>query len=256
MKKLYFIVFTIIAVNLVSCGNKEDKNKSFEMYEYSEILPVNSFGNNISCSYKFYLPGKSVKSKVAKAITDSVLYFLDIKGIEFNRDNFIEKMHMYLVDYVDSTFESNFNVKEDNDFYFDKFDSLYYVGDDIICNTFYCNSYFGGVHDYYFVKNTFFDAKNGSVYDFENIFEDKSAAFDLITEKLIDMDESGKIVFMYDSVFITPQIELKPDTITFIFNPYDVASFADGIVEVPFGFIEIKECMKPSTKVYKYLSGK
>lgn len=256
MKKLYFIVFILIAFYFVSCGNKEDKKNAFEKYEYSEILPIKSFGNNISCSYKFYLPGKPVKSKVAKIITDSVFYFLDLKGIEFNRDNFKDKMHTYLVDYVDSTFESNFNIKEEDDFYFDKFDSLYYVGDDIICNTFYCNSYFGGIHDYYFVKNTFFDAKNGSVYDFENIFENKSATFDLITEKLIEMDKSGKIAFMFDSVYVTPQIELKPGVITFIFNPYDVAAFSNGIVEVPFNFIDIKEYMKPSTKVYKYLSGK
>ena len=71
------------------------------------------------------------------------------------------------------------------------------------------------------------------------------------------MDKAGKISFMYyDNMLISPQLELKPDTMVFVFNPYDVACYADGIVELSFDFNRIKEYMKPSTPIYKYLSGK
>lgn len=257
MKKLSFLLLIFTALYLVSCGNKSVKNTSFLKYEYSESIPIECYGNNINYSYKFFLPGKSIDSNVAEIIKDTVLKYLEIEHLDFDNENFNEKMHLYLNNYVDSVYEGDFYLEEDFDYEYDIYDTLYFVGDNIICSAYYCYSFLGGAHGNFYHIKLYFDATNGSIYDFDNIFEDKQSVVDLIKDSLLAMDKAGKISFMYyDNMLISPQLELKPDTMVFVFNPYDVACYADGIVELSFDFNRIKEYMKPSTPIYKYLSGK
>ena len=119
--------------------------------------------------------------------------------------------------------------------------------------------YTGGAHGMYSYYYTYFDANTGIVYDYNNVFREKEKVVDMIIKRLNKMDENNEISFfpfLFDSNDIAPQFELKPDTMVFVFNPYEVACYADGVVDVPFAFEEIKEYMNNNTPIYKYFNKK
>ena len=253
MKKSIFIILAFTIFCLTSCNNGQEKNY-FEKFEYHNSFSYNPNGNVINFDYVFFLPSKEMNSTVAKAIKDSVFKDLYFENIDFTVDNYKDVIDQYIKIFVDTTFKTDdiYLTDFDYEYYFFKADSLYFLNEEIIGKNFYTEYYTGGAHGMYSYYYTYFDANTGIVYDYNNVFREKEKVLDMIIKRLNKMDEDE---FLFDSNEI-PQFELKPDTIVFFFNPYEVASYAYGVVEVPFAFEEIKEYMNNNTPIYKYFNKK
>lgn len=240
---------------LTSCNNSSQEKEYFEKFEYNNSFIYNPTDNFIYFDYVFFLPSKEMNSTVAKVIKNSVFEDLNFENIDFTVDNYKDVIDQYIKIYVDTTFKTDdiylFEF-EGEDIFLNyecyKRDSLYFLNEDIIGKIFDNWDYFGGDHGIPSCYYTYFDANTGIVYDYNNVFREKEKVLDLINKKLNKMGFSDS----YD----TPQFELKPDTIVFFFNPYEVASYAEGSVEVPFAFEEIKEYMNNNTPIYKYFNKK
>ena len=250
MKKSIFIILAFTIFCLTSCNNGQEKNY-FEKFEYHNSFSYNPKDNVINFDYVFFLPSKEMNSTVAKAIKDSVFKDLYFENIDFTVDNYKDVIDQYIKIFVDTTFKTDdiYLTDFDYEYYFFKADSLYFLNEEIIGKNFYTEYYTGGAHGMYSYYYTYFDANTGIVYDYNNVFREKEKVLDLINKRLNKMGLS-------DSYDDTPQFELKPDTMVFVFNPYEVACYADGVVDVPFAFEEIKEYMNNSTPIYKYFNKK
>ena len=240
---------------LTSCNNSSQEKEYFEKFEYHNSFSYNPCDNFIYFDYVFFLPSKEMNSTVAKVIKNSVFGDLNFENIDFTVDNYKDVIDQYIKIYVDTTFKTDdiYCTEYDDEYHFynyecDKRDSLYFLNEDIIGKIFSKWDYFGGDHGIPSCYYTYFDANTGIVYDYNNVFREKEKVLDLINKKLNKMGFSDS----YD----TPQFELKPDTIVFFFNPYEGVSYAEGGVDVPFAFEEIKDYMNNSTPIYKYFNKK
>ena len=259
MKKSIFIILACTFFCQTSCNNGQEKNY-FEKFEYNNSFCYIPSGNVINFDYVFFLPSKEMNSTVAKAIKDSVFKDLYFENIDFTVDNYKDVIDQYIKIFVDTTYKTYYIYSPDfeyDDFYIDKVDSLYFLNEDIIGKYYRTVDYTGGEHvmiDYYY---TYFDANTGIVYDYNNVFSDKEKVSDMIIKRLNKMDEDENIeISLLDSNDIAPQFELKPDTMVFVFNIGEVASYTSGAIDVPFAFEEIKEYMNNSTPIYKYFNKK
>ena len=246
---------------LTSCNNSSQEKEYFEKFEYHNSFCYNPNGNEINFDYVFFLPSKEMNPTVAKAIKDLVFGDLNFENIDFTVDNYKDVIDQYIKIFVDTTFKTDDIYLPDSDYeyylyeynlheyYIDKVDSLYFLNEDIIGKIFSKWDYFGGDHGIPSCYYTYFDANTGIVYDYNNVFSDKEKVLDMINKRLNKMG-------LFDSNDIIPQFELKPDTMVFVFNPCEVSGYADGFVEVPFAFEEIKEYMNNSTPIYKYFNKK
>ena len=255
MKKSIFIILAFTIFCLTSCNNGQEKNY-FEKFEYHNSFSYNPNGNVINFDYVFFLPSKEMNPTVAKVIKELVFKDLDFENIDFTVDNYKDVIDQYIKIYVDTTFKTDdiYLFEFEGEYIFlnyecDKWDSLYFLNEDIIGKIFLYWDYFGGDHGMYSCYYTYFDANTGIVYDYNNVFREKEKVLDLINKRLNKMGLS-------DSYDEAPQFELKPDTMVFVFNIGEVGNYADGVVEVPFAFEEIKEYMNNNTPIYKYFNKK
>lgn len=255
MKKSIFIILACTFFCQTSCNNGQEKNY-FEKFEYNNSFCYNPNGNVINFDYVFFLPSKEMNSTVAKVIKNSVFEDLNFENIDFTVDNYKDVIDQYIKIYVDTTFKTDdiYLTEFDDEYHLynydcDKRDSLYFLNEDIIGKYYRTADYTGGDHGMVGCYYTYFDANTGIVYDYNNVFSDKEKVLDMINKRLNKMA-------LFDSNDIIPQFELKPDTMVFVFNPYEVACYADGVVDVPFAFEEIKDYMNNSTPIYKYFNKK
>lgn len=250
MKKSIFIILACTFFCQTSCNNGQEKNY-FEKFEYHNSFSYNPKDNVINFDYVFFLPSKEMNSTVAKVIKNSVFEDLNFENIDFTVDNYKDVIDQYIKIYVDTTFKTDdiYLTDFDYEYYFFKADSLYFLNEEIIGKNFYMEYYTGGAHGMYSYYYTYFDANTGIVYDYNNVFREKEKVLDMINKRLNKMA-------LFDSNDIIPQFELKPDTMVFVFNPGEVGGYADGVVDVPFAFEEIKDYMNNSTPIYKYFNKK
>lgn len=255
MKKSIFIILACTFFCQTSCNNGQEKNY-FEKFEYNNSFCYNPNGNVINFDYVFFLPSKEMNSTVAKVIKNSVFEDLNFENIDFTVDNYKDVIDQYIKIYVDTTFKTDdiYLTEFDDEYHLynydcDKRDSLYFLNEDIIGKYYRTADYTGGDHGMVGCYYTYFDANTGIVYDYNNVFSDKEKVLDMINKRLNKMA-------LFDSNDIIPQFELKPDTMVFVFNPGEVGGYADGVVDVPFAFEEIKDYMNNSTPIYKYFNKK
>ena len=116
----------------------------------------------------------------------------------------------------------------------------------ILC---YSSSYSGGIHGYYGVACYSYDTATGRELALEDVFTDVSGlAAELekrLTEKYPDasfFDLSGSLNELSSQG--TYNWTLGYDGVTFYFNPYDIASYADGMLTATIGFKENADMFK------------
>ncbi len=118
------------------------------------------------------------------------------------------------------------------------------------------NSYLGGAHSNPTTKGVTFDLVNEQVLNFDNIYiNDKkivNSKINFLIEKYIYDNnltnklfpfEKGKLPLPYENNFF-----LTPKEITYIYNPYEIAPYATGILYIPIKFEQLDTILKPSFK--------
>jgi len=110
------------------------------------------------------------------------------------------------------------------------------------------SDYMGGAHGMYGIDYSYADAKTGKLlYDYDIIDTNKKAEIsDLITQKVQNDENLNAKVYTSDDIPCSSYIKLTKDSLSFLYQPYEIASFADGVVEIPFSYKEIKPYLKQS----------
>lgn len=123
---------------------------------------------------------------------------------------------------------------------------------------------YGGLHpvasNYYFN----FDLKTQKGIFLDDIFipEKIIKIEELALEELIRMDSLDPNIpltdqdfwFENDKFYLTPNYSIKPNGIMFIYNPYEISSYARGPVEIFLSYDKIKEFLQKNIVLYKYIN--
>lgn len=129
-----------------------------------------------------------------------------------------------------------------NGYYYDLDQRAFMTRDDkVVCYETYIESYTGGAHGGNIMLYECFDLASGAIYDFDYLFEDVwgEAMRKLVYDKLVAtygvlLIEGVEELPMSTSLLIT-------DTgILFVYQPYEVACFAAGILSVEVSDEQIK----------------
>jgi len=105
---------------------------------------------------------------------------------------------------------------------------------------FYINE--GGVHPNYFSQYINYDIRDNRVLDFNDIFvaNADSALLQIVSDAMLQrfyatsLDElSSKADIYVDELFVSRDVYLTGNQIVFSYDPYEVAPWSTGVVEVP-----------------------
>lgn len=114
------------------------------------------------------------------------------------------------------------------------------------------NYYSGGAHPTSVTTMLRFNTDNGHKIDLEEVFVD--TCMTTLTERLTtrlmrnlgvaSLDSLHKLGYLdMIDMFVTDNFMLEKDSITFFYNPYDIAPYAVGTTTIKFSYDELKDIM-------------
>jgi len=112
----------------------------------------------------------------------------------------------------------------------------------------------GGVHPNYFSQYLNYDIRDNQVLDYNDIFVANcdSALLNIVTNALCDryyvdnVDELVEKADIYvDELFVSRDVYLTGHQIIFSYDPYDIAPWSTGVVEVPVYIDDIADYLTP-----------
>lgn len=109
------------------------------------------------------------------------------------------------------------------------------------------NDYTGGSHGQFGIGCDVFDLTTGSVLTEEDLFIDDffSPLCDLL-EEAVEANVPGEDK---DLLFGTPEpngnFSVSEDGITWVYNPYEIAAYASGVIELPVSWETLKPLLQP-----------
>ncbi len=116
--------------------------------------------------------------------------------------------------------------------------------------------YTGGAHGYGAVTFKNFDPKTGAYLYYEDIFKD-AAAFEKLAEKLFrkqhQIPERGNINetgfrFEEGSFYLPETFGISKEFVTLVYNPYEIASYAAGSIDIEIPIATVKDLLKISVE--------
>lgn len=106
------------------------------------------------------------------------------------------------------------------------------------------NDYQGGAHGYYSMVHLIFDKTNCAVVDSAYVFS-LAQRNHLIGKINHYITKKGE---MYASVDYIPDFFLDQQGLVFVFQPYEIASYADGIIQIKIPYTDLEQLMTPRFK--------
>ncbi len=162
-----------------------------------------------------------------------------IKSFDEALENFVHNYRVYRSDFPDAI--PGYEVSSASKIAFDK--------EQLLSLEFEDYTYYGGAHGYGSTHFINFDKEIQQVLTPETLFKDLSA-FKSFAEKRFrnqynigpdqDLGETG--FFFENDTFVLPQsIGFKNDQLVLLYNPYEIASYAEGQLELKFNLTEVQE---------------
>ncbi len=157
--------------------------------------------------------------------------------------NFITNYRVYRSDFPDAI--PGYEVSSKS--------SLSYESEHLLCIGFENYTYWGGAHGYGSTTFLNFDKETGTHLKNEELFKTNSGFEKLAEERFrkqyhIDaeknLSETG--YFFTDNKFVLPEnIGFKDNQLILLYNPYEVASYAEGQLILKFDLEDVKEYLRP-----------
>lgn len=116
------------------------------------------------------------------------------------------------------------------------------------------SEYTGGAHGNYGVSYINIDMQQKRVWKMEDVMTVDSVKFNLLLDKetrryfAMSATESFEDRLLTDKVMPNGNICITPTGINFVYNPYEVASYADGIVTLFLPYSQLKDLLTPAFK--------
>lgn len=281
--KIFFSFITsLLMVILIGCGNKSNKLE-FTTLEHNDSIFEKEYNMTYTYHSKIMLP------KVASSDSNCIKNLRDNIVIQVLGEKYVDLRDSKLLNvYNDSSFNEYKQFMEENKVEYAAIESaegeenmkfmmnfetwiegnvlFESAKDSILCYKSLLYSYTGGAHGMSTSNHQIYDLRDGMPLDKEMIFKpayENEVLNLLITHSGIKQQENDEnyeledirepILFGADNIYITNNISISPEGLIFHYNPYEVAPYSEGIIEISLPFVEIESILEPNTVVYNYL---
>lgn len=246
MKNFTTALFAVCAaaLALTSCQQKSDKPE-FTAIEKNEMFREGpaSFDLDYRFEYLSWYSDEAVAAKIRTAMT------ADFFGEEYVKPNLMESSAAF-----DQAIADQYVKSASGDFEWSGFMKIRshkdVVNDRIVAYTVEHSEYMGGAHGMETIMYYNYDLRTGDRLALDDVFtpQGKAALADRIREQILkdhgkdNWDELGEesCYFSADQVQPTENFLLSAEHITFMYNPYDIACYAQGRtkVKLPLGGLD------------------
>ena len=165
-----------------------------------------------------------------------------IKTLDQALSNFIKSYRVYRNDYPDAAAEYEINSKS----------QISFESENLLSIIFDNYTYWGGAHGYGSTTYINFDKEGHEQLSNADLFTDqagflKFAETQFRNQKGISKDQninSGGYFFENDNFSLPENIGFKGDKLLLIYNPYEIASYADGQIILEFSIAEVQKYLR------------
>lgn len=263
MKKFCFLTaMTVAAITTACSGNGDSEGLDFETVKATKTISISSEAGAPQCSVDLQLPmAKGEPKERAEAINAAVaLRLLDMEGLTLAQaaDSFANKYTndyrrnfapLYREDRGDAEkrawYEYHYNIKGE----------AKSGREGVTVYTATIDYYEGGAHGINQLITMNFEAKTGRQLTLDDIFVPgyeqhlKEVLLDALKAKtgcktMRALRDKGYLYSM--EMFPSENFILGNETITFVYNPYEIAPYAVGSTELIIPFGDVKDLLKNS----------
>ena len=261
MKKFCFLMAMIVAAITTACSGKGDsEGLDFETVKAAKTISISSETGAPQCSVDLQLPmAKGEPKERAEAINAAVaLRLLDMEGLTLAQaaDSFANKYTndyrhnfapLYREDCGDEEkrawYEYHYNIKGETKS----------GRDGVIVYIATIDYYEGGAHSINQRVVMNFDNKTGQQLTLADVFVPgyEQPLCEILQETLIkkvdakDVDDLRSRGYLYSMNMFAPEnFVLGEDEVTFVYNPYEIAPYAMGMVELTIDNDELEKLWK------------
>ena len=235
MKTSRILLTVLTALALTACHRPAKPR--FEQLTLDTLL--NHPLGTCRVEYRFASIANSNKSEALGIIEQSnTNYFFQLEDFEGSAEAGMSERLAQLADELRIGESSQTSVH--NMEYETSAESEGYVIDTLLCYSIYRSDYMGGAHGNYSTEYHLYSLASGFEFTAGDFFgEDKMEALgELIRKKLYEQyevsDDEGLVGngFFPEYFFVTDNFKVTPEHYVFIYNPYEIACYATGAVEV------------------------
>ncbi len=262
----YYLIIILLLL-FTSCIHNNDKSQSDNPYviKYIELAETESFNENGTIEYKFRLPVflDDNQKLLNRYVLESVAKYFEIENLKTKDEVLnLEILKSFIVNHTEQLEQDNYETDVEHLEMFKRLeiDSIYTIKDLVVIEE-KQESYTGGAHGSYSTNYLVFNVKNKKPLKASDIFDINQLtdiAYDyFLTERGFTKKqfEIEKEVYSFkDNKFhLNDNFSIDSKNVTFLFNPYEIASYAEGqiIVEIPLFKLE-----STIRKEYKYIINK
>lgn len=254
MKNL-IAIFSIVII-LSSC--KDSKVKNSAAASNADTLTTKTFAidsvkvadsavinKNLTSSFtKQLLVFPSIKNK---AVLDSIYKVAGIKEKSYDKNS----LKAALTKQMQESFAAS---KRDSQDWTPEFKQnwdetstmkLVSLRDNVLTLLYTGSGFTGGAHGYFFERYKVFDLNKNKVITLKDLFiNPKDPAWDGILRSHFEQPEQ-KEMLLVDQIMPNSNFFFDDQKITFVYNQYEIAAYAAGVVYITINFSEIKNKLKP-----------
>ena len=255
MYLMKIIIILFVVLGLFSCSSKTENVKVDFLNKDTTFVYGTCESDSIGCvvielSY-IKLSGQS-KSKFADSLNKAINQFLFASPFTEDTNYSFETLKNSMINDFENI-KSEFQMTGVR-YSYERNISVALDTNDIFTLAFGGSDYFGGAHPNSFFGYTNFNKKTGSEIQLsELLIPNFDEELDKIGEKIFrnekdlrseeDLTEAG--YWFEDGKFaLNRNYLITPKSLIFIYNPYEIASYAEGFTEIEIGYDQIKSLIK------------
>ena len=252
----------LMIAGLFSACDKKETNKplqtktedTLKVKKDSVALSVDSLSvtDSIRLSKSFtaefskkVLTFKGLKKQVLDSLYVNELFMEKKPMKDYSKESILERINEKKKNYFSEISADNDFVNRDWEQYWEEISDMkiHSQTKDFLTVNYSGYGYGGGAHGYSYDLYKTVDLKNQSIIQLSDIVDEAKIKWQPILlkhvdkEMLFDENITANRNFYFDNQFIT-----------FIYNQYEIAPYASGIIEIKIPFSEIKQALKPDFK--------
>lgn len=258
------IILLFLFTSCIRNSNESQSDVSYNI-QYIELTETKRFNDNGTYEYQIKVPTFVGDNKgiLNEYVIESVAKYLDIEKLEGNKSILnIDKLQSFIKYHIDQVGLDSYDTDVEHLELYKKLDiDTLFTINNLLVLVEKQESYTGGAHGAYSTNYSVFDIKNKKLLKASDIFEINKLteiAYDyFLTERglsknQVDIDKEG-YWFNNNKFHLNDNFSLDSKSVTFLYNPYEITSYAEGqiIVEIP-----LRKLESVIKKEYKYIINK
>jgi len=259
--RYYFYIFAVLSI-FFSCQSRQNRDNN--KYEINKIV----FERFIVDSVYLFTQSPNLELQIVikypvnycnPVILDSLQRFMTasaIQGAEFeydyrNPENFLQKFADYKIDYF-RKFETPDHVASFYSYTFTSDTDSVFCRSGIFCFVTYIYYFSGGAHGMYGTFYTCVDLETGRKLAFNDVFaKGNDDALTAIIKRVVEDEAEGD--YFVSEIKPSNNFYFDVEGIVFVYNPYEIAPYYLGIIEIFVPFDEIVPLFLPETPVQRLI---